>query len=85
MLLAAATDATPCCVLPSTPLPRASAHTRAGPEGEDLPVQLLPVPNTTLALQQLMAAVNATCPTTFGDAGGCWQGRIRGWPITLPE
>ncbi|KAL4437798.1 hypothetical protein ABPG77_005710 [Micractinium sp. CCAP 211/92] len=39
-----------------------------GPEGEDVAAQLVPADTITLALQQLLASINATCPTTFGDA-----------------
>ena len=36
--------------------------------------QLVPAAPATLALQDLLASVNATCPATFGDAGGCLGG-----------
>lgn len=32
--------------------------------------QLVPATTRTEALQALHASINATCPTTFGDAGG---------------
>lgn len=41
----------------------------AGPEGEQVASQLLPLPDSTRSLQQMMASVNATCSTTLGDAG----------------
>lgn len=39
-----------------------------GPEGEEVAAQLVPAAPATLALQDLLASVNATCPATFGDA-----------------
>ncbi|KAL4419672.1 hypothetical protein ABPG75_006770 [Micractinium tetrahymenae] len=39
-----------------------------GPEGEEVAAQLLPAAHSTLALQDLLASINATCPTTFGNA-----------------
>lgn len=47
-----------------------------GPEGEQVAAQLLPVPPSTLALQQLMATVNATCPMTFADAEVSFVARL---------
>lgn len=47
----------------------------AGPEGEHVPSQLVPVAPATRCLQQLLADVNATCPSTFGDAGAWARAR----------
>lgn len=41
----------------------------AGPEGEDVASQLVPAAPATRCLQQLLAGVNATCPSTFADSG----------------
>jgi hypothetical protein len=52
----------------------------AGPEGKEVPSQLVPAAASTRGLQRLLAQVNATSADTFGDAGGgggAW-GRPRG-------
>ncbi len=45
--------------------------------------QLVGVAPATWCLQQLLAGVNATCPTTYGDAGGwveeCWLLNLACW------
>ncbi|EFN53834.1 hypothetical protein CHLNCDRAFT_36397 [Chlorella variabilis] len=40
----------------------------AGPEGDEMASQLVPASHSTNSLQQLLAGVNATSPTTFGNA-----------------
>lgn len=39
-----------------------------GPEGDEMASQLVPASHSTNSLQQLLAGVNATSPTTFGNA-----------------
>lgn len=56
------------CALPAVDL--TACLPLAGPEGEEVASQLVGVAPGTWCLQQLLAGVNATCPATYGDAGG---------------
>ncbi|KAL4856940.1 Alpha-mannosidase [Chlorella vulgaris] len=54
----------------------ACAWAVTGPENEAVTAQLLPASPSTHDLQQLLAGVNATCPTTFGDAEVAFVARL---------
>ena len=54
--------------------PYAFGRCSAGPEGEEVASELVGVAPGTWCVQQLLADVNATCPTTFADGGG-WVGQ----------
>lgn len=71
----------PAAEMPQLPLALglSAYHPLAGPEGESVAVQLVSASSVTKALQQLMADVNATCPTTFGDAGEWVYEWVSGW------
>ena len=75
-----------CAVQPDAVQPSLHMHVApmlAGPEGEEVASQLVGVAPATWCLQQLLAEVNATCPATYGDAGGrmggCWLHFLACW------
>lgn len=56
---------------------RTTCHWKVfGPEGQEIPVQLIPVASSTLQLQGILSGVNATDPTSAADAELVFEAEI---------